>query len=149
MSGLEVGVRGELAAFVERVERLNEEKVALGEDIKLVFAEAAAAGFDVPTMRKVIKARSVDADDRAEQLALFDLYMHALGLMPDGIADDATLAADRARRKAAADPKKSKARKATREAEADKVVRPTFGGDDRSRPRFDDDGGDEPGGRKH
>lgn len=75
------GVAGErLKSFIERIERLEEEKKALAEDIKDVYAEAKGVGFDVPTIRKVIAERKKDPDKRAEQLELFDLYKSAIGM---------------------------------------------------------------------
>ena len=69
-----------LRSFIERVERLEEEKKALAEDIKEVFSEAKSAGFDVKIMRQIIKIRKLDASDRQEQEAILDLYMQALGM---------------------------------------------------------------------
>jgi uncharacterized protein (UPF0335 family) len=69
-----------LRSFVERVERLEEEKAALMADIKDVFAEAKGAGFDVKTMRKIIALRKMDAADREESEALLDLYKSVMGL---------------------------------------------------------------------
>ena len=70
----------QLKAFIERVERLEEEKAALANDIREVYAEAKGTGFDVKAMRAIIKARKVDANERQEQEAILDLYMHALGM---------------------------------------------------------------------
>ena len=76
------GVAGEqLIAFIERVERLNEEKRALAADIKEVFAEAKGTGFDTKTMRTIIRMRAMDADDLAEQEALLDVYRVAIGMV--------------------------------------------------------------------
>jgi uncharacterized protein (UPF0335 family) len=69
-----------LRSFVERIERLEEEKAALAADIRDVFAEAKAVGFDVKTMRQVLRLRKLDQADRQEQEALLDLYLHALGM---------------------------------------------------------------------
>lgn len=75
------GVAGKrLAAFLERVERLEEEKSALMEDIKEVYAEAKGVGFDVKTMRKVIALRKMDVEKRREAEQLLDLYKSAVGL---------------------------------------------------------------------
>ena len=74
--------RDRLKAFVERVERLEEEKAALSADIKEVMAEAKAEGFSIKTMKAVIKLRKMDKGDRDEQFALIDLYMDALGMSP-------------------------------------------------------------------
>ncbi|MBT6313895.1 MAG: DUF2312 domain-containing protein [Alphaproteobacteria bacterium] len=72
----------QLKAYMERIERLEEEKAAMAADIKEVFAEAKANGFDVKIMRQVLKLRKMDSNDRAEQEALLDLYMSALGMAP-------------------------------------------------------------------
>jgi uncharacterized protein (UPF0335 family) len=78
------GVAGErLKSFIERIERLEEEKRALAEDIKEVFAEAKGVGFDIKIMRQVIKLRRMDQDDLDEQEALLDTYKRALGMLPD------------------------------------------------------------------
>jgi uncharacterized protein (UPF0335 family) len=69
-----------LRSFIERVERLEEEKAALTADIREVFAEAKAAGFDVKTMRQVLKLRKMDRTDVQEQDALLDVYRRALDL---------------------------------------------------------------------
>jgi len=76
------GVAGDrLRSFIERIERLEEERRALGEDIKEVYSEAKSAGFDLPTMRAVIRIRKLDQDDRDEKQALLDTYMNALGML--------------------------------------------------------------------
>ena len=75
------GVAGDrLRSFIERIERLEEEKAHLAEDIKEVYAEAKSQGFDVKTMRKIVSLRKKDPDDRAEEDALLDTYMSALGM---------------------------------------------------------------------
>ena len=78
------GIAGErLKSFIERIERLEEEKKALAEDIKEVFAEAKGVGFDIKTMRQIIRIRRMDQDDLDEQEALLDIYKRALGMLPD------------------------------------------------------------------
>ncbi len=69
-----------LRAFVERIERLEEEKAALMADIREVYAEAKGDGFDVKTLRQVVQLRKMDSDDLAEREALLDIYKRALGL---------------------------------------------------------------------
>jgi len=76
--------RDQLRTIIERVERLEEEKKAIADDIKDVYAEAKANGFDVKTLRKVISLRKVEAAERQEQEAMLDLYLAALGMLPDG-----------------------------------------------------------------
>ena len=75
------GVAAErLTSFVERVERLEEERGALTADIREVYAEAKGAGFDTKVMRQIVRLRRMDAAVRQEQEALLDLYRKAVGL---------------------------------------------------------------------
>ena len=69
-----------LRSFIERIERLEEEKAALAADVREVYAEAKGDGFDVKTMRHIVRLRRMESSDRAEQEALLDLYKAALGL---------------------------------------------------------------------
>lgn len=71
---------GQLRAFIERIERLEEEKKTVAEDIKEVFAEAKGNGFDTKAMRKIIAMRKKDQAERQEEEAIVDLYMVALGM---------------------------------------------------------------------
>jgi uncharacterized protein (UPF0335 family) len=71
---------GHLRAFVERIERLEEEKKALSGDIKDVYAEAKANGFDVRIMRRIVSIRKQDRDSRIEEETILDLYLAALGM---------------------------------------------------------------------
>ncbi len=73
---------GQLKNFVERIERLEEEKKGIADDIRDVFAEAKSQGFDTKIMRQVIRLRKKDTAERQEEEALLDLYMHALGMVP-------------------------------------------------------------------
>ncbi len=87
------GIAGErLKSFIERIERLEEEKRALSEDIKEVYAEAKGTGFDPKIMRQVIRIRRMDKDDLDEQESLLDIYKRALGMLPD--LDAASAAAE-------------------------------------------------------
>ncbi len=70
---------GQLKSFIERIERLEEEKKALADDIREVYAEAKGSGFDAKVMRQVVRARKMETAERQEQEALFDLYMSAVG----------------------------------------------------------------------
>ena len=70
----------QLRSLIERIERLEEEKAALAADIREVFAEAKGNGFDVKTMRQVLKLRKMDSNDLAESEALLDVYRRVLGL---------------------------------------------------------------------
>jgi uncharacterized protein (UPF0335 family) len=69
-----------LRSLVERIERLEEEKAALAADIREVYSESKSAGFDVKTLRQVIRLRKLDRADRQEQEALLELYKRALDL---------------------------------------------------------------------
>ena len=70
----------QLKSVVERIERLEEEKKAIADDIKEVYAEAKANGFDTKVLRTVIRLRKEDSNERAEREALLDTYLHALGM---------------------------------------------------------------------
>lgn len=73
------GIAGEqLRLFIERVERLEEEKKGIADDIRDVFSEAKAVGFDVKVMRQVLKIRKMDSEARQEMEALLDVYLHAI-----------------------------------------------------------------------
>ncbi len=73
--------RDQLRAFIERIERLEEEKKTIADDIKDVYGEAKSMGFDAKILRKVISIRKQDADERAEQEAILDTYLQALGMI--------------------------------------------------------------------
>jgi uncharacterized protein (UPF0335 family) len=79
------GIAGDrLKSFIERIERLEDEKKALANDIKEVFAEAKGTGFDTKIMRQIIRLRKMDKDDLDEQETLIDIYKRALGMLPSG-----------------------------------------------------------------
>jgi len=69
-----------LKSIVERIERLEEEKKTVADDIKEVYAEAKGNGFDTKVLRKVIAIRKRDANERAEEEAILELYLSALGI---------------------------------------------------------------------
>lgn len=71
---------GQLRAFIERVERLEEEKKTISDDIKEVFAEMKGTGFDTKAVKSIIKLRKKDQAERQEEEAILDLYKAALGL---------------------------------------------------------------------
>jgi uncharacterized protein (UPF0335 family) len=73
--------RDQLKAFIERIERLEEEKKAIGDDIRDVYAEAKGTGFDVKALRAIVRMRKQDINERKEQEALIETYMHALGML--------------------------------------------------------------------
>jgi uncharacterized protein (UPF0335 family) len=70
-----------LKAFVERVEKLEEEKKAISDDVRDVYAEAKANGYDIKALRTVVKLRKMDINERKEQEAVLETYMHALGML--------------------------------------------------------------------
>lgn len=71
----------QLRSFIERIERLEDEKKAIGEDIRYVYNEAKGTGFDAKVMRQIIALRKMDASDRKTMEAIKDLYMEALGMI--------------------------------------------------------------------
>lgn len=71
----------QLRAFIERIERLEEEKKTIADDIKEVFAEAKGTGFDTKVMRTIIRLRKKDRAEREEEESMLDLYMTALGMV--------------------------------------------------------------------
>ena len=75
---------GQLRAFVERIERLEEEKKTISDDIKDVYAEAKGTGFDTKALRKIVAERKQDAAERLEFETILDLYRHALGMATSG-----------------------------------------------------------------
>jgi uncharacterized protein (UPF0335 family) len=70
-----------LRSFIERIERLEEEKAALMADIREVYAEAKSTGFDPKIMRQVVRLRRMDDSDRQETELVLDTYLHALGMI--------------------------------------------------------------------
>ena len=73
--------KDQLKAFIERVERLEEEKKAIVDDIRDVYAEAKGGGFDVKALRTIVRLRKQDANERAEQETILETYMQALGML--------------------------------------------------------------------
>lgn len=71
----------QLKAFLERIERLEEEKKTISDDIKDVYGELKGVGYDVKAMRTIVRMRKMDANDRAEQETILDTYLHALGMI--------------------------------------------------------------------
>ena len=69
-----------LRTIIERIERLEEEKKALADDIREVYSEAKGAGFDVKVIRQVVRLRKMDATDRSEMEQILDVYKPALGM---------------------------------------------------------------------
>ena len=76
---LNATAQGQLKSIIERIERLEQEKAEIAEQVKEVFAEAKGNGFDVKIIRKVVRLRKTDRAKRQEEEALIDLYMSAIG----------------------------------------------------------------------
>ena len=78
------GIAGEqLKSFIERIERLEEDKRVLSEDTKEVYAEANGTGFNLKIMRQIIKIRKMDKEELDEEESLLDVYICALGMSPE------------------------------------------------------------------
>jgi uncharacterized protein (UPF0335 family) len=71
----------QLRAFIERIERMEEEKKAIADDIKEIYAEAKGNGFDTKVLRQIVRIRKQDASERQEHEAILELYMSALGMV--------------------------------------------------------------------
>ena len=76
-----------LKSFIERIERLEEEKRVLGSDIKEVYVEAKGTGFEPKIMRQIIKIRRKDKEEVDEEESLLDLYKRALGMTPEAVIE--------------------------------------------------------------
>jgi uncharacterized protein (UPF0335 family) len=74
--------KGQLKSLVERIERLEEEKKGIADDVKDVYGEAKANGFDTKILRKVVSLRKRDRQEREEEEAMLELYLSALGMIP-------------------------------------------------------------------
>lgn len=81
MSEVQSVARDQLRSIVERIERLEEEKKAIADDIKDVYGEAKANGYDSKALRKIVSLRRQDPNERLEQEAVLDTYMAALGMI--------------------------------------------------------------------
>ncbi|MCK7475352.1 MAG: DUF2312 domain-containing protein [Rhodopseudomonas palustris] len=73
--------KDQLRAIIERIERLEEEKKAISDDIRDVYAEAKGNGFDVKVLRTIVRMRKQDADERAEHETILETYLQALGML--------------------------------------------------------------------
>ena len=78
----------QIRAFVERIERMQEERKAISDDIAEIYAEAKGNGFDTKVLRMIVRIRAQDHSERMEQEALLDLYMSALGMQAAPTNDD-------------------------------------------------------------
>ena len=73
--------KDQLKSIIERVERLEEEKKTIADDIRDIYAEAKGNGYDTKALRTIVRMRKQDADDRRQQEAILETYMHALGML--------------------------------------------------------------------
>lgn len=73
--------KDQLKAIIERIERLEEEKKAISDDVSDVYAEAKGNGYDVKALRAIVRMRKQDANERAEQEAILETYLQALGML--------------------------------------------------------------------
>jgi len=95
MTAMQSAAQNQLRQYIEQIERLEEEKKAIADDIRDKYAEAKAVGFDVKAMRQILKLRKKSQDDRDEEDAILSTYMHALGMLEsfdDGSATGAATA---------------------------------------------------------
>ena len=83
MTTLQASTQNQLRQFIEQIERLEEEKKAIGADIRDKFTEAKALGFDVKAMKGVIKLRRKSKTERQEEESILEVYLHALGMLDD------------------------------------------------------------------
>jgi uncharacterized protein (UPF0335 family) len=83
----------QLRSYIERIERLEEEKQGIASDIRDVFAEAKGSGYDTKAMRQLLKLRKMEAHERDEQEHMLDVYKRALGMLPDLDEDNGQQAA--------------------------------------------------------
>ena len=87
MSTLQASAQNQLRQLVEQIERLEQEKKAIADDIRDKFLEAKAVGFDVKALRQVIKLRKKSQAERQEEESILDVYKHALGLTDQHVAE--------------------------------------------------------------
>ena len=73
--------KDQLRAIVERIERLEEEKKTISDDVRDIYAEAKGNGYDVKALRTIVRLRKQDANERAEQETILETYMHAMGMI--------------------------------------------------------------------
>ena len=83
MADIDTVGRDQLRSIIERIERLEEEKKTIADDIRDVYAEAKGNGYDVKALRAIVRMRKQDANERAEAEAVLDTYMSALGMIAD------------------------------------------------------------------
>jgi uncharacterized protein (UPF0335 family) len=95
MTTLQASAQKQLRQMVESIERLEEEKKALAADIRDKYLEAKGLGFDVKTLRQIVRLRKKSQTERQEEESLLEVYMHALGMLDGPLSADAEAAADR------------------------------------------------------
>lgn len=81
--------REQLKAFIARIERMEEEKKSITQDISYIYSEAKAMGYDAKIMRKIVSMRKKDEQQRQEEEAVMDTYLVALGMQPDLFQEEA------------------------------------------------------------
>lgn len=91
MTTLQASAQNQLRQMIESIERLEEEKKALADDIRDKFAEAKGLGFDVKTLRQVIRLRKKSSAERQEEESLLEVYLHALGMLDGPLSADAAV----------------------------------------------------------
>lgn len=97
MTTLQASAQNQLRQFVEQIERLEEEKKAIADDIRDKYAEAKALGFDIKALRQIVRLRKKSQTERQEEESILEVYMHALGMLtgaPSDAAVDAFMAAE-------------------------------------------------------
>ncbi len=94
MTTLPASAQNQLRQFIEQIERLEEEKKSIADDIREKFLEAKAVGFDVKVMRQVLRLRKKSITERQEEETVLDVYMHALGMIDGAFAADSSRGSD-------------------------------------------------------
>ncbi|MBN9290549.1 MAG: DUF2312 domain-containing protein [Hyphomicrobium denitrificans] len=97
MSTLQASAQNQLRQFVEQIERLEEEKKQIASDIRDKYTEAKAIGFDVKALREIVRLRKKSNQERQEEESILEVYMHALGMLEQALAEhvvDAMIAAE-------------------------------------------------------
>jgi uncharacterized protein (UPF0335 family) len=89
MSTLQASAQKQLRQLVEQIERLEEDKKAIAGDIRDKYLEAKAVGFDVKVLRQIVRLRKKSNAERQEETSVLEVYMHALGMLDGGPANDA------------------------------------------------------------
>lgn len=84
MTTLQASAQNQLRQLVEQIERLEEEKKALAADIRDKYLEAKAVGFDVKALRQIVRIRKKSQQERQEEESILEVYLHALGMLPEG-----------------------------------------------------------------